>query len=238
MIKAVSFDFDHTLYNRNATYENLVDPFMMFFAEELREDVDRETALKVLQDCDRSGLYKDSHWKGIYRDTLETGIFLTNPTYEKYYNGFIEHNYTPAIVLYPDTLSTLQALRAAGYRLAILTNGPSDYQHKKIDGLHLSDYVDAVVVGGDLKHQKPHRYAFEYICNLLGCAAEETVYVGDNPRNDVDGARKAGLIPIWMRSVGVWLDDVQPAQYAIDALGQLPTLLPQIDRELEQYGER
>ena len=37
MIKAIAFDFDHTLYDRDATYENLVDDFMAYFADELQE---------------------------------------------------------------------------------------------------------------------------------------------------------------------------------------------------------
>lgn len=229
MIKAIAFDFDHTLYDRDATYENLVDDFMAYFADELQEGISRERVLKVMQDCDRTGIYKDHHWEGIYRDTLASGIFRKNPTYQKYYHEFLEDNYPAAIVLYKDTISALEELRRRGYKVGILTNGPSEYQHMKVNRVHLPEHVDCVVVGGDLPHQKPHKYAFEVVCEKMGCALEEAAYVGDNPINDMDGARQAGLTPIWIRSVDIWLDAVEPVEHSIVALGELPDLLDSIN---------
>ena len=51
------------------------------------------------------------------------------------------------------------------------------------------------------------------------------MYVGDHPINDVDGSRKAGMTSVWFRSVGVWLDGVEPASYSIDTLGEIPNLV-------------
>ena len=63
----------------------------------------------------------------------------------------------------------------------------------------------------------------------MGCTLEECAYVGDNPINDVDGPRKAGMTAIWFRSVGTWLDGVEPAEYAVDTLGEIPALLEKIN---------
>lgn len=231
MIKGVVFDFDHTLYDRDATYENMLDGFMAYFADYLRSDVTAEEVLRTIQNCDRTGIYKDAHWEGIYRDTLESGIFARNPSYEVYYAGYIKNSYPQAIKLYDDTISTLDRLRGLGYRVGILTNGPSAYQHAKVERVGLDKHVDVVVVGGDLPDPKPHRDAFQYVCDRMGCSVEESVYVGDNPINDVDGPRKAGMIPIWFRSVGSWIDGVEPAEYAVDVLGEIPDLLAEINRE-------
>ena len=38
----------------------------------------------------------------------------------------------------------------------------------------------------------------------LGFSADEIVYVGDNPVNDIKGARSAGWHTIWMNSTGYW----------------------------------
>ena len=32
MIKGIAFDFDHTLYDRDATYEKMLEGFMTYFA--------------------------------------------------------------------------------------------------------------------------------------------------------------------------------------------------------------
>lgn len=231
MIKGIAFDFDHTLYDRDRTYERMVDDFCTCFARELRGDVTRAQVLQVMQACDRSGIYKAGHWEGIYADTVAAGIFAEAPTYESYYQGFMESHYPGAIVLYDDTLSTLVELKRRGYQVGILTNGPSGYQRDKVGRVHLEQYVDALVVGGELAHQKPHASAFHHICRVLGCRPEEVVYVGDHPYNDVNGAEKAGLIPVWMRSVGYWPEDLPAPRYAIDRLGRLPELLAAMDRK-------
>lgn len=229
MIRGVAFDFDHTLYDRDKTYENMVDSFLKYFSGYLRPGLPRDEVLKVMQDCDRSGIYKAGHWEGIYADTIASGIFDQRPSYEMYYNGFIETHYPPAIVLYDDTVDTLVRLRALGYQVAVLTNGPSDYQRDKLCQVGLAQYLDCIVVGGELPHGKPHRTAFEAVCQAMGCAPAQTAYVGDNPVNDVDGARRAGLTPIWMRSVGIWDKRLEPPRYAIDRLRELPSLLGRIN---------
>lgn len=232
MIKGIAFDFDHTLYDRDATYEKLLPSFLEFFSEYLRKDVSPEEVLEVIQRCDRSGIYKDGHWEGIYRDTLASGIFEKPPSYEVYYEGYMENNYPQAIVLYQDTISTLELLKDQGYKVGILTNGPSEYQRAKVELVHLHEYVDTVVVGGELPHSKPHPFAFEYVCKQLGCAPEDCAYVGDHPINDVDGSRNAGMTAIWIRSVGSWMDGVDPAPYFIDQLGELPELLAKINQKM------
>lgn len=229
MIKGLAFDFDHTLYDRDATYENMLESFLQFFAPYLRKDISPQEVLSTIQTCDRTGIYKDAHWEGIYRDTLESGIFAVHPSYEVYYEGYIKGHYPQSIVLYSDTLSALDELRQMGCKVAILTNGPSAYQHAKLEQVGLSAHVDAIVVGGDLPNPKPHPDAFAEVCRQMGCLPEEAAYVGDNPINDVDGPRKVGMTAIWFRSVGIWLDGVAPAEYAVDRLSELPALVQKIN---------
>lgn len=230
MIRGIAFDFDHTLYDRDGTYEKMLPGFMAYFAPYLREGIAPGEVLKVIQRCDRTGIYKDAHWEGIYRDTLESGIFAKAPTYEVYYEGYLENNYPQNIVLYDDTIPTLEKLKKMGLRVGILTNGPSRYQRDKVERVELHRHVDTVVVGGELPNPKPHADAFFEVCRQLGCLPEECAYVGDHPINDVDGARKAGMTGIWFRSVGTWMEDVPPAEYGVDALGELPALLEKINR--------
>lgn len=245
MIKAIAFDFDHTLYDRSLTNDNMVDDYCAFFAAYLKPGISREEVLAAIKYAD-SGSFRrkrsrtedigshkaGQHWMGIYTATLDCGIFAKEPGYDLYYYGFIEKAFPKAMVLYPDTLPTLQWLREQGYVTGILTNGPSDFQKAKLDALNMYDTVDAVVLCGDLEQQKPHAMTFEAICTAMGCKTEEAIYVGDNPWNDVDGARRAGMTPIWMRSVGIWKEELEPAKYYIDAIGEIPELLKVIERDL------
>lgn len=229
MIKGIVFDFDHTLYDRDATYENILEKFMIFFSDYLRRGITKEEVLKTIQHCDRTGIYKAPHWEAIYSDTLDSGIFQTYPTYETYYDGFIEQNYPQSIVPYQDAIPMLDELHGKGYKLAILTNGPVDYQREKIVRMGLDKHVDVVVVGDELPYPKPHYTAFKYVCDQIGCDLKDAMYVGDHPINDVDGSRKAGMTGVWFRSVGIWLDGVAEPAYSIQTLGELPALVASIN---------
>ena len=90
------------------------------------------------------------------------------------------------------------------------------------------NHIDALVVGGDLPHQKPHRIAFEAIADKLGCEMEEIAYVGDHPEKDMDGARKCGMTPIWMRSVDKWPENVEPVEKSIKRLSELLDIMPEL----------
>lgn len=244
MIKAIAFDFDHTLYDRWITYENMVDDFCQFFADFLRPDINREEVRAAIKEADINSFRKKpdqpdkeafrlpkQHWMGIFNATLDTGIFAKEPTYEVYYYGFIEKYFPKAIELFPDTVPVLNWLREQGYTTGILTNGPSYYQRAKLEETHMYELVDKVVLCGDLKWQKPHPITFESICAEMNSSPQETIYVGDNPRNDIEGARNAGMIPVWIKTVGVWPEELLPPRYSINTLEELPELLEIIQQD-------
>ena len=245
MIKAVAFDFDHTLDQREKAYDNLAKAFFTYFTEYLRPGITCSEVLTAIKSADGKSFGRKrtteekngsvdpgKHWMGIYNATLATGIFVKEPGYDVYYYDFIEKNFPQTLVLAPDTLPTLALLREQGYATGILTNGPSSFQRAKLEATGICGAVDAVVLCGDLERQKPHALPFETICRELGCRPEEAVYVGDNPINDMDGARKAGMIPIWISSVGVWPEEIPPVPYTIQAIGEIPELLKRIERDL------
>ena len=57
------------------------------------------------------------------------------------------------------------------------------------------------------------------------------VYVGDHPLNDIDGARKAGCVPVWVKTTGVWDDEIATAPYEVDTVADIPALLAEIQTE-------
>jgi putative hydrolase of the HAD superfamily len=86
------------------------------------------------------------------------------------------------------------------FRLAIITNGPSDLQRRKIEYFDLEERVDWVVVSGELGVDKPELAIFEHVLGLAGVGAERAAHVGDSLTSDVAGANRAGLLPIWVET--------------------------------------
>jgi putative hydrolase of the HAD superfamily len=119
----------------------------------------------------------------------------------------------------------LRDLRAAGVRTALLTNGPSWMQRRKVDLLGLEDELDAIGISEELGAAKPDPAAFAATLELIDAAAEETVMVGDHLDWDVRGALDAG-----MRGA-VWVagdeDERQPPAGAlrVTRLGDVPAAL-------------
>ncbi|MFF2192725.1 HAD family hydrolase [Streptomyces sp. NPDC058157] len=126
--------------------------------------------------------------------------------------------------LYEDVRPALSALRAAGIRVVIAGNQSS----RMGDLLRALDLpADLVVTSGEWGVSKPARAFFEQVLAVSGCAAEETLYVGDHPANDIHPARSAGLRTAHLRRGPWghwWADDPAvraDADWSIDSLADL-----------------
>jgi len=94
--------------------------------------------------------------------------------------------------LYPDAEPLLRRLRTDGYRLALVSNAPSDTL-AIIDALGLRRFMGSVVVSGVVGFSKPHPEIFRTALRETGTEAGETVHVGDVYESDIVGARSAGI---------------------------------------------
>ncbi|MFB6845273.1 HAD family hydrolase [Streptomyces sp. NPDC056373] len=101
--------------------------------------------------------------------------------------------------LYPDVLPFLRRVRAAGYRIGILSNSDGRQQRRRITGLGLRPWLDAITVSGDSGLAKPSPESFALACDRLGTPPERTVHIGDSLDNDAVGAQRAGLTGVWLR---------------------------------------
>lgn len=82
--------------------------------------------------------------------------------------------------------------------LAVITNGPREWQVGKLDHHGLTDLFDVVVASYDAGAHVPERAPFDRLRDRL--PAEEYVMVGDGEA--VEGARAAGFVPIEYRTDG------------------------------------
>ena len=91
----------------------------------------------------------------------------------------------------PAVIAVLDALRAGGTRLALLSNAGPDYGSYLRRGV-LGEYFDAVYVSGELKLLKPDPEIYQYVLADLGIAAAEAVFV-DNRADNVRAAQELGI---------------------------------------------
>lgn len=96
-------------------------------------------------------------------------------------------------LLHDDAWPALRRLRGQGLRTAILTNGPSDGQRRKLRATGLGEAVDLVAIGEEIGASKPLAEAYLHVVKHFGVAPAEALMVGDSPELDHDAAIDAGL---------------------------------------------
>lgn len=195
-VKAVFFDFDDTLGNRE---EYAYDTWYEILKENSHVDdaVEFEAIIQDVMIWDEHGnIYKD-HIKEMLEKKYNIVLPYDNLT--EYWNSVLWKKSEA----FNDTLKTLTVLKD-DYKLGIITNGPSDGQRNKIKQAGLLDYFkeENIIVSGDYGFHKPDTRLFMEASKKVNEDIHECVYVGDIFANDVLGAYRSGMKPIWMWSHG------------------------------------
>jgi putative hydrolase of the HAD superfamily len=99
--------------------------------------------------------------------------------------------------LYPDAHATVDALREAGVKLALVTNGSSDMQRYKIERFDLSHRFHHIQIEGEFGQGKPELAVYRHALQQLGCEAGDAWMVGDNYEWEVVAPQKLGMCGIW-----------------------------------------
>ncbi|MGP8161100.1 MAG: HAD family hydrolase [Candidatus Dormibacteria bacterium] len=130
------------------------------------------------------------------------------------------------VVVPPATIATLEELRRRGLRLGLCSNAPyrAPSLHAQLAQLGLSGLFDTVTFSSEVGWRKPATEIFATALGALGAEASLCAMVGDRRREDVAGARTAGMATIRTRE---HRDDVGPddADAVIDRLSDLVPLL-------------
>jgi HAD superfamily hydrolase (TIGR01509 family) len=124
--------------------------------------------------------------------------------------------------LYDDVLSCLDALRASGVRMALLSNALGHGVEEIVAHFALDDYMAAAVSSLETGAVKPAPRMFSTLFGLLGVSPADAVMVGDSMEDDVDGALACGCPAILLDRSGRRRDLAVPR---IESLAELPAAL-------------
>lgn len=102
--------------------------------------------------------------------------------------------------LYPHVRETLQALRAQGVKLVVMTNKEGRYTRVVLDAHQMLPLFDHVISGDTLPVKKPNPAGIHDCLQRFGVARERALFVGDSSI-DVATARNAG-ITVWALPYG------------------------------------
>lgn len=92
------------------------------------------------------------------------------------------------IEAYPDAVSTLQALKEAGYATAILSNGSPKMLDAAVKHSGLADLLDLVLSVDEVGVYKPDPRVYQLAVDRTGCASAEICFVSANAWDCSGGA--------------------------------------------------
>ncbi len=138
----------------------------------------------------------------------------------------------PVIML--DARETLEAVRALGLSVGLISNTgitPGFVLRQILDDMGLWILFDHAVFSDEAELAKPATALFETALDEMDVSAAEAAFLGDQPRLDVAGARRAGMWSLQIGDVAA-IDGVTPHA----SIGRLAELLPAL-RSLELLPE-
>jgi putative hydrolase of the HAD superfamily len=212
MIKAVLFDLDGTLLDRDES----VKKFIYHQYDRLNRIVGRiprETYIKRFIDLDQRGYV----WKDKVYQRLVEEFQITAMTWEELLQDYLSE-FKNHCVPFPNLISTLDKLKSRDIRLGMITNGRGQFQLDNIRALGIEKYFDTILISEWEGIKKPDPEIFKRALKQLKIAAPQSIFVGDHPENDVIAAQNVGM-------KGIWKKDPQwesiEADYIVDDLAEL-----------------
>ncbi len=223
MIKAVLFDLDGTLLNRNES--------VLHFAErqynriiKKTSDISKETYISRFITLDEKGyVWKDK----VYQQLVEE-FHLAGITWQELLQDYVEE-FPYSCVPFSYLKEMLAQLSSAGLRLGIISNGYGWFQQSNIESLGIKHFFDEILISEWEGLRKPDPAIFLRALQRLEVNPEESLFIGDHPRNDIEAARNVGMLGVWKEN-----SDWSSAgmDYIVKDLAEIPMLIKKLNQDM------
>jgi putative hydrolase of the HAD superfamily len=183
MIRAVFFDLDNTLVDRQAAFERYLAELGRRFPA---LDAERMRAL------DEHGLAP--------RHTFCEAVVQCFPclgmSASELWDDFAE-GLARAVEPRPHITELLSRV-GRRYRLAAVSNGSGRRQREKLARAGLAELLPDCFISGEIGARKPDPRLFHFALDSTGLRPDEVLFVGDDPVRDIAGAHGVGLHTCWI----------------------------------------
>ncbi|GAA1871895.1 HAD family hydrolase [Myceligenerans crystallogenes] len=200
------FDLDNTLVDREGA-------FLAWASAEVAARGLSPADLAAIVEADEGGFARKEDTAAVVVERLGWDLSVAD-TVEAFRAGIREH-----VTAYPGVVEALEALRARGERIAVVTNGAGHQQRGKLAVTGLAERFEAVVVSGEAGVKKPDPRIIDLALEALGVpgAARDDVWmIGDALHADVAAGQAAGVRTAWIAHGRPWAGEGQRPDVVAD----------------------
>ena len=107
---------------------------------------------------------------------------------------------TEYVRVYKGTHKMLEALKAAGKEVYLLSNAQRIFTEYEMHVLDIAKYFDGILISSDYKTRKPDKRFFDILIEKYAINPEETLFIGNDSHTDIKGAQTAGFSTYYVKS--------------------------------------
>ena len=120
-------------------------------------------------------------------------------------------------------ISTIDSLRQKGYKIGIVADLIGHMYRNELGKRDILGKIDSLIISSETGIRKPSSQAFHLCLQELECRPEKAVFVGNDPVDDISGAKKAGLKTIFLRTN--FHHECAMADFTVDSLVEVPNII-------------
>jgi putative hydrolase of the HAD superfamily len=209
-LTTVFFDMGSTLADLNPSYEVIYHKVFQKAGYDLPLG-DVESAISsswdIVTEEDAVTAYDSTlegtqTWQREVEERIMERLNIRPDVREEVFWGIIQAFEDPASYrLYDDAISTLETLKQAGLRLAIISNW-SWHLPDLCESLGLTPYFEQIFTSARMGYAKPHPEIFRKALAGMNITPNQAIHIGDSFKADVNGASAVGIHPVWLRRPG------------------------------------
>jgi len=193
------FDADETLFDfkkaEKYAFENSIQEFNIDYNEnyhyKIYEEINKNIWLEFEKGLITQEKLKTERFKRLSKE-------INTPFDETDFSKAYIYHLSNASFLYNDSVELIKNLRK-NYKLAIITNGLTDVQSKRIRQSIIAKYFDTIVISEEVKVSKPKPEIFEITLNKLNYKDKSKVLmIGDSLTSDIQGGINFGIDTCWI----------------------------------------
>lgn len=201
MIKAIYFDLDNTLVDRNASIDKFAHHFVDVYSADLRAACPILVSTIVREQDNGGYLANDSKYSKIFQAIgCELSIQLDWVNYQRpeKLSEFWKIAFPKCTVEMKGAADLVEYLHQQKYHLGIISNGAEISRLSTIETTSFGHLFSQVVSSEKFGTSKPEPSIFKSTVSQAKFDAHECIYIGDHPIKDVLGASRAGLKAVWL----------------------------------------